>query len=89
MAVMRNRSDAMDHGNWEIGLSGESLDDLLNSETTGMTLWFLAGYLKGLSDGGAVQAGEREMLLEPDGDQGWRVRYSAMASEPEAEGESL
>ena len=79
----------MDDGNWEIGLSGESLEDLLNSETAGMNLWFLAGYLKGLSDGGAVQAGERQMLLEPNGDQGWRLRSSAIASEPEPKGESL
>ena len=79
----------MDDGNWEIGLSGETLEDLLNSEATGMSLWFLAGYLKGLSDGGAVQAGERQMLLEPDGHQGWRLRSTAIASEPGPEGESL
>jgi hypothetical protein len=68
----------MNNGNWEIGVSAESLDQLLSGEQAGMTLWFLAGYVKGITDSHALQRGERLMVLEPDGDQGWRLRSSAV-----------
>ena len=35
------------NGNWEIGFNSGNLDDLLSGEKAAMTLWFLAGYLKG------------------------------------------
>lgn len=71
----------MEHDHWEIGLSGENLDDLLASEQAGMTLWFMAGYLKGLTDSSALHSGERQMVLEADGDQGWRLRYAKSESD--------
>ena len=64
----------MNNGNWEIGVSAESLDQLLSGEQAGMTLWFLAGYVKGITDSHALLRGERLMVIEPDGDQGWRLR---------------
>lgn len=64
----------MQIGDWEIGVSSEKLDELFNGEQAAMTLWFMAGYLKGLSEGTAIQNGERELLLESDGEQGWRLR---------------
>jgi hypothetical protein len=54
--------DAMDHGNWEIGCNADNLDDLLSGEHAAMTLWFLAGYLKGMSDSHTLQA----PLLDPE-----------------------
>ena len=64
----------MKDGNWEIGFDSGSLDELLSGESSAMTLWFLAGYLKGLSDGGELQNGVRRMVLEPDGDGSWQLR---------------
>ena len=64
----------MDHGNWEIGLNATNFDDLFSGERAAMTLWFLAGYLKGLTDGGELHSGERRVVLEPDGDDSWRLR---------------
>lgn len=66
----------MQIGDWEIGVNSEKLDELFSGEQAGMTLLFMAGYLKGLSDSTAVQNGERQLVLEPDGDQGWRLRSS-------------
>lgn len=66
----------MENGNWEIGVSGDNLDELFNGEQAGMTLWFLAGYLKGVTDSNAMQTDGRRLVLEPDGDQGWRLRSS-------------
>jgi len=71
----------MEHDHWEIGLRGEALDDLLTSEKAGMTLWFMAGYLKGLTDSSALHSGERQMVLEADGDHGWRLRYAKSESD--------
>jgi hypothetical protein len=34
--------------------------------------------VKGITDSHALQRGERLMVLEPDGDQGWRLRSSAV-----------
>ncbi|WP_398326044.1 hypothetical protein [Vulcanococcus sp.] len=68
----------MNSGNWEIGVSGESLDQLLSGEQAGMSLWFLAGYVKGITDSQALLRGERRMVVEPDGDQGWRLRSDAV-----------
>jgi hypothetical protein len=68
----------MNNGNWEIGVTAESLDQLLSGEQAGMNLWFLAGYVKGITDSQALQRGERLMVLEPDGDQGWRLRSAAV-----------
>jgi hypothetical protein len=48
-----------------------------------MTLWFLAGYLKGLSDGGDLQAGDQRMTIEPDGDGSWRLRSTALGQQEE------
>jgi hypothetical protein len=42
-----------------------------------MNLWFLAGYVKGITDSHALQIGERHIVLEPDGEQGWRLRCAA------------
>ena len=72
----------MQIGDWEIGVSSEKLDELFSGEQAGMTLWFMAGYLKGLSDGTAVQNGERQLVLEPDGEQGWRLRSSQTVGQP-------
>lgn len=66
----------MENGNWEIGVSGDNLDELFSGEQAGMTLWFLAGYLKGVTDSQAMQTDGRRLVLEPDGDQGWRLRSS-------------
>lgn len=68
----------MNDGNWEIGFSSDNVDELLSGESSAMTLWFLAGYLKGLTDGGELQNGVRRMVLEPDGDGSWRLRSSAI-----------
>ena len=68
----------MDHANWEIGVTADNLDQLLGGEQAGMTLWFLAGYVKGITDSHALQLGERRMVLEPDGEQGWRLRSAAV-----------
>lgn len=68
----------MDNGNWEIGFSAESLEELLSGEEAGTTLWFLAGYAKGLADSQAIQNGERRMVLEADGAHGWRLRSSVV-----------
>ena len=73
----------MKDGNWEIGFGSGSLDELLSGESSARTLWFLAGYLKGLTDRGELQSdelqnGERRMVLEPDGDGSWRLRSMAM-----------
>jgi hypothetical protein len=67
------------NGSWEIGFNSGNLDDLLSGEKAAMTLWFLAGYLKGLSDGGDLHSGDRRMVLEPDGDGSWRLRSTASA----------
>lgn len=64
----------MNDGNWEIGFGSDNVDELLSGESSAMTLWFLAGYLKGLTDGGELQNGVRRMVLEPDGDGSWRLR---------------
>lgn len=78
----------MDSSNWEIGFSSSRLDELLSGEEAAMTLWFLAGYLKGLTDGGDLHSGDRRMVLEPDGDGSWRLRSHGMESvEAEARGE--
>jgi hypothetical protein len=63
--------------NWEIGFNSGNLDDLLSGEGAAMTLWFLAGYLKGLTDGGDLHSSDRRMVLEPDGDGTWRLRSTA------------
>lgn len=73
----------MQIGDWEIGVNSEKLDELFSGEQAGMTLWFMAGYLKGLSDSSAVQNGERQLVLEPDGDQGWRLRSSQTPAPPQ------
>jgi hypothetical protein len=75
----------MNSGNWEIGVSGESLDQLLSGEQAGMSLWFLAGYVKGITDSQALLRGERRMVLEPDGDQGWRLRSDAVDAVADSE----
>jgi hypothetical protein len=67
----------MDNGNWEIGFNSVNIDDLLSGEQAAMTLWFLAGYLKGLADGGELSSGERRMMLEPDGEGSWRLHSNA------------
>ena len=67
----------MNHTNWEIGVSADSLDELFSGEQAGMNLWFLAGYVKGITDSHALQIGERHIVLEPDGEQGWRLRCAA------------
>ncbi|MFM2080579.1 MAG: hypothetical protein RLZZ219_1261 [Cyanobacteriota bacterium] len=64
----------MDSGNWEIGVSADSLDELFSGDMAGMTLWYLAGYLRGVSDSHAIQGEGRGLVLEPDGEQGWRLR---------------
>jgi hypothetical protein len=56
----------MDNANWEIGVSADSLEELLCGEQAGMTLWFLAGYAKGLSDSYAWQQGERLSSTQVD-----------------------
>ena len=68
----------MDNANWEIGVSADSLDELLSGEQAGMNLWFLAGYVKGITDGQALQVGDRHLVLEPDGDNGWRLSCDAV-----------
>ncbi|MFZ9566381.1 MAG: hypothetical protein ACO28R_02595 [Vulcanococcus sp.] len=68
----------MDEGNWEIGLSGSSIEDLLSGEQASQTLWYLAGYLKGIADCNDIHGDERRMVIEPDGDGSWRVRSSAL-----------
>ena len=68
----------MDNANWEIGVSADSLDALLSGEQAGMNLWFLAGYVKGVSDGQALQVGDRHIVLEPNGDNGWLLRLDAV-----------
>jgi hypothetical protein len=75
----------MDNANWEIGVSADSLDELLSGEQAGMNLWFLAGYVKGITDSNALHQGERRMVLEPDGDQGWRLRSAAVDAAVEAQ----
>ena len=57
--------DAMDHGNWEIGCNADNLDDLLSGEHAAMTLWFLAGYLKGLADGAECRQWMSDEKLAP------------------------
>ena len=69
----------MKDGNWEIGFDSGNLDELLSGESSAMTLWFLAGYLKGLSDGGELQNGVRRMVLEPDGDGSWQLRSKVIS----------
>lgn len=64
----------MNDGEWEIGFDCGSLDALLSGESSAMTLWFLAGYLKGLSDGGELQNGVRRLVLEPAEDGSWHLR---------------
>jgi len=71
----------MDNANWEIGVSSESLDELLSGDQAGMNLWFLAGYMKGITDSQALQVGERHIVLEPDGDRGWRLRCGVPESD--------
>jgi hypothetical protein len=63
----------MTNGNWEIGFGANDLDDLLSGETAGMTLWFLAGYLKGISDSHELHNGMRRMTLEPREDGSWQL----------------
>ena len=70
----------MDNSNWEIGFSSTNIDELLSGERAAMTLWFLAGYLKGLSDGNDLHCDERRMVLEPDGDGSWRLRSRVIGS---------
>ena len=79
----------MQIGDWEIGVSSETLDELFKGERAGMTLWFMAGYLKGLSEGAAIHNGDRQLVLEPDGDQGWRLRSSHAAPQTGPESGSL
>jgi hypothetical protein len=67
----------MDNANWEIGVSAENLEELLSGEQAGMNLWFLAGYVKGISDSQALQVGERRLVFEPSGDNSWRLSCSA------------
>lgn len=67
----------MDNGNWEIGFNSVNIDELLSGEKTAMTLWFLAGYLKGLTDGSELNGDERRMMLEPDGEGSWRLHSNA------------
>ena len=69
----------MKDSNWEIGFDSCNLDELLSGESSAMTLWFLAGYIKGLSDGGALQNGVRRMLLEPDTDGSWQLHSSVIS----------
>ncbi|MFM7312723.1 MAG: hypothetical protein ACKO0M_06090 [Cyanobium sp.] len=57
----------MDSGNWQIGCREDSLDDLLGDVTSACSLWFLAGYLKGLREGGLLEGDMPSVLLEPDG----------------------
>lgn len=71
----------MDNGNWEIGFSSNNLDELLSGEKAAMTLWFLAGYLKGITDSTELHSGERRMTLEANGDGGWQVRSTGLAGE--------
>lgn len=71
----------MENGHWEIGFNAESLENLLSGEGAGMSLWFLAGYLKGLSDGDQIQSGKAQITLEPDGEGSWRLK--SRASQPE------
>jgi hypothetical protein len=75
----------MNSGNWEIGVSGESLDQLLSGEQAGMSLWFLAGYVKGITDSQSLLRGERRMVIEPDGDQGWRLRSDVVDAVADSE----
>ncbi len=70
----------MDNSNWEIGFSSSNIDELLSGERAAMTLWFLAGYLKGLSDGNDLHSDERRMVLEPDGDGSWRLRSRVLGA---------
>ena len=63
----------MHNGNWEIGFNSVNLDELLSGEKAAMTLWFLAGYLKGLTDGCDLNSDDRRMVLEPDGEGSWRL----------------
>lgn len=70
----------MDNGNWEIGVGRGGLEELLSGESAAMTLWFLAGYLKGLTDGNDLGGDVLRMVLEPDGDGSWRLRSSALPS---------
>lgn len=42
--------DQQSHPSWEIGLSDRHLDVLLSGRHAGKTLWFLAGYVRGLAD---------------------------------------
>ena len=79
----------MQIGDWEIGVSSEKLDELFSGEQADMTLWFMAGYLKGLTEGTALQNGERELLLEPDGERGWRLRSSQPEPQPGSEPDVL
>jgi hypothetical protein len=67
--------------NWEIGVSVDSLDALFSGEQAGLNLWFLAGYLKGVIDSQALQGGERHIVLEPDGERSWRLRWDAVEAE--------
>jgi hypothetical protein len=55
----------MDNGNWEIGFSPSNLDVLLGGEQAAMTLWFLAGYLKGLADGAECRQWRSDEKLAP------------------------
>ena len=68
----------MDNANWQIGVSADSLDQLLSGEQAGLNLWFLAGYVKGISDSQALQIGNRQIVLEPDGERSWRLRCDAV-----------
>ena len=79
----------MQIGDWEIGVSSEKLDELFSGEQAGMTLWYMAGYLKGLTEGTALQNGERELLLEPDGERGWRLRSAQPEPQPGSEPDPL
>jgi hypothetical protein len=73
----------MDNTRWEIGVSSESLDQLLQADGDCSELWFLVGYLKGMTDSHNLQNGARPMVLEPDGERGWRLRCRASAERVE------
>ena len=66
----------MDNTDWEVGFRGLEFDELLNNDQAATTLWFLAGYLKGISDCNGLRDGERCMVHEPDGKPGWSLSTS-------------
>lgn len=71
----------MTAGDWEVGFKGQSLEELLNGDDAAQTLWFLAGYLKGMSDGSEMHAGVRQMLFEVTGENSWRLQSKAITED--------